>query len=100
MVFDPHKNPLKILGWVYHTVYGFRSSFRDWAGDTINLPKEFIEIPLAHQPKGKATGARSMQLSKRREFVEAWALYCSMPQVSVELKTAKYTGIADLIRKT
>jgi hypothetical protein len=102
LVSDPHKNPLKILGWVYHAVHGFRSSFRDWARDTILFFKEVIENSLAHQPKDKAEAAyaRSTQLSKRREFMEAWALYCSTPQVSVDLQTAKYTRIADLIRKT
>lgn len=43
---------------------------------------------------------RSTQLSKRRDLMKAWALYCSTPQVSVELKTAKHARIADLIRKT
>ncbi len=77
------------MGCGYIIVHGFRSSFRDWAGDTTLFPK------------AEAAYARSTQLSKSklRDFMEAWALYCSTPQVSVQLKTSKYAGIADLIRK-
>lgn len=83
-------------------MHGFRSSCRDWAGDTTHFPKEVIEKALAHQLQDKAEAAYacSTQLSKRRAVMEAWALYCSTPQVSVELKTSKHAGIADLIRKT
>jgi integrase len=30
------------------TVHGFRSSFRDWAGETTNFPREICEAALAH----------------------------------------------------
>jgi integrase len=33
------------------TVHGFRSTFRDWAGDRTNYPREVIEHALAHRIK-------------------------------------------------
>ena len=36
------------------TVHGFRSTFRDWAGDRTNFAREVIEHALAHQIKDKA----------------------------------------------
>ena len=39
------------------TVHGFRSSFRDWAGEVSNFPREVAEAALAHTV-GDATGAR------------------------------------------
>jgi len=30
------------------TVHGFRSSFRDWAGNVTSHPREVIETALAH----------------------------------------------------
>ena len=31
------------------TVHGFRSTFRDWAGETTAFPSDVIEMALAHQ---------------------------------------------------
>ena len=57
------------------TVHGFRSSFRDWAGETTAFPREVIEAALAHQLKDKAEAAyaRGDLLNKRRELMAAWA---------------------------
>lgn len=59
------------------TLHGFRSSFRDWAGDETGHPREVIEAALAHQLKDKTEAAyrRSDALAKRRELMEAWAAY-------------------------
>lgn len=43
--------------------------------------------------------ARSTQLAKRRELMDAWAIYCSTVSVSAELKNSKYAEIADLLKK-
>ncbi len=61
------------------TVHGFRSTFRDWAGEQTNFPREVIEHALAHQLKDKAEAAyhRSTMPEKRRKMMEAWAIYCS-----------------------
>jgi integrase len=63
------------------TVHGFRSTFRDWAGDRTNFARDVIEHALAHQIKDKAEAAyrRSAALEKRRQLMEAWAKYCSSP---------------------
>lgn len=60
------------------TVHGFRSSFRDWAGNVSNFPREIVETALAHVIGDKAEQAyrRSDALDKRRKLMEAWAAYC------------------------
>jgi integrase len=60
------------------TVHGFRSSFRDWAGNVSNFPRELIETALAHVIGDKAEQAyrRIDALEKRRKLMEAWAIYC------------------------
>jgi integrase len=60
------------------TVHGFRSSFRDWAGNETGYPRELIETALAHVIGDKAKQAyrRSDALEKRRKLMEAWAQYC------------------------
>ncbi len=57
------------------TVHGFRSTFRDWAGETTGFPREVIEAALAHGIKDKAEAAyaRSDLFDKRRDLMEAWA---------------------------
>ena len=60
------------------TVHGFRSSFRDWAGNVSNFPREITETALSHVIGDKAEQAyrRSDALEKRRKLMEAWAGYC------------------------
>lgn len=57
------------------TVHGFRSTFRDWAGETTSFPREVIEAALAHGIKDKAEAAyaRSDLFEKRRKLMQAWA---------------------------
>ena len=60
------------------TVHGFRSSFRDWAGNVSSFPREIVETALAHVIGDKAEQAyrRSDALEKRRKLMDAWASYC------------------------
>ena len=60
------------------TVHGFRSSFRDWAGNETHFPRELAEAALAHIVGDKAEQAyrRSDALEKRRALMEAWAQWC------------------------
>jgi integrase len=64
------------------TVHGFRSSFRDWAGNVSNFPRELVETALAHVIGDKTEQAyrRSDALEKRRKLMDAWAAYCGMPK--------------------
>ena len=57
------------------TVHGFRSTFRDWAGETSSFPREVVEAALAHRLKDKAEAAyaRGDMFTKRRTLMEEWA---------------------------
>ena len=74
------------------TVHGFRSSFRDWAGNVSTFPREIAETALAHVIGDKAEQAyrRGDALEKRRKLMEAWANYCepSVGENVVRLRTA------------
>jgi integrase len=63
------------------TVHGFRSTFRDWAGETTSFPRDVIEHALAHQLKDKAEAAyfRGELMDKRRDLMAAWAKACTAP---------------------
>jgi integrase len=69
---------LRRMGIENATVHGFRSSFRDWAGNVSHFPRELIESALAHVIGDKAEQAyrRSDALDKRRKLMDAWASYC------------------------
>jgi integrase len=77
------------------TTHGFRSSFRDWAGEATHHPREVIEHALAHQLKDKAEAAyaRGDLLAKRRVLMEDWAQWCDKPAGAVfEMGNAKPRG--------
>lgn len=59
--------------------HGFRSSFRDWAGEQTHHPREVIEFALAHVIKDKAEAAyaRSDLFEKRRTLMEDWCNFCA-----------------------
>jgi integrase len=61
------------------TTHGFRSTFRDWAGDTTTFQREIVEAALSHIIGNKAEQAyrRGDALEKRRELMEAWGAYCA-----------------------
>ena len=56
------------------TVHGFRSSFRDWAGDYTSFAREIAEEALSHVIGDKAERAyrRGNALEKRRQLMQAW----------------------------
>jgi integrase len=66
------------LGIEHATVHGFRSAFRDWAGNETHFAREVAEAALAHVIGDKAEQAyrRSDALEKRRALMEAWAAWC------------------------
>ena len=63
------------------TIHGFRSSFRDWAGDATTFPREIAEAALAHSLGDETERAyrRGDAMAKRRELMSAWANYCERP---------------------
>lgn len=58
-----------------YDAHGFRSTFRDWAGDFTDFPREIAEAALAHQVGDETERAyrRSDALEKRRALMAAWA---------------------------
>jgi integrase len=60
------------------TVHGFRSTFRDWAGDETDFPRDLIEECLGHSVGNAVERAyrRRSSLEKRREIMQAWASFC------------------------
>ena len=59
--------------------HGFRSSFRDWAAEETDHPREVIEAALAHAVGNKveAAYARSDLFARRRRLMDNWATYLS-----------------------
>jgi integrase len=74
------------------TVHGFRSAFRDWAGNKTHFPREVAEAALAHAVGDSVERAyrRDDALEKRRELMEAWAKYVepAPPGIVVSFKRA------------
>ena len=65
------------MGYGKITVHGFRSTFRDWAGETTSHAREVIEAALAHKLKDKAEAAyaRGDLYRKRRRLMLDWAAH-------------------------
>ena len=57
--------------------HGFRSSFRDWASERTNHPREVIEAALAHTVRNQteAAYARSDLFERRRHLMADWGAY-------------------------
>ena len=60
------------------TAHGFRSSFRDWAGEVSTFPRELAEAALAHVVGDETERAyrRGDALEKRRYMMDDWARFC------------------------
>jgi integrase len=74
------------------TTHGFRSTFRDWAGETTAFAPDVAEAALAHV-RGDQTVrayARGDLFAKRRQLMDAWARHCAAPAVKA---TAAVTPI-------
>lgn len=70
------RDTLKVKG---ATMHGFRSTFRDWAGDRTSFPRETAELCLAHKFGNEVERAyrRSDDLNRRRELMNAWERFCT-----------------------
>jgi integrase len=75
---------LKRMGRGDLTVHGFRSTFRDWAGEATAHPREVIEAALAHRLKDKAEAAyaRGDLFAKRRKLMEDWAAHLAHAKIN------------------
>jgi integrase len=67
--------------------HGFRSTFRDWAGERTNHPREVIEHAMAHQLKDKAEAAyqRGDLFEKRRRLMADWAAFLERPELPAQV---------------
>ena len=68
------------------TAHGFRSSFRDWAAEQTNFPREVCEMALAHVVENRVEAAyrRSDLFEKRRELMDSWANYVASSPTAQE----------------
>ncbi len=64
------------------TVHGFRSTFRDWASERTNYPREVCEMALAHTVSDATEAAyrRGDLFEKRRRLMLEWAKHCDTIQ--------------------
>lgn len=78
------------------TQHGFRSTFRDWAGETTAYPREVCEHALAHKLADGVEAAyqRGDLLAKRARLMADWARYCGTAQGNVENVVAMKKGAA------
>lgn len=62
--------------------HGFRSTFRDWAAERTNYPREAAEMALAHTIENKVEAAyrRGDMFEKRRAMMAEWAAFLSLPE--------------------
>ena len=57
--------------------HGFRSSFRDWAAEETDHPREVAEAALAHVVRNPIEAAyrRTDLFERRRRLMDGWAAY-------------------------
>ena len=78
------------------TVHGFRSTFRDWAAEQTNFPREVAEAALAHTIGDKVEAAyrRGDLFEKRRGLMGEWAQYCKETAI---FETVTATDRSDVV---
>ena len=80
------------------SAHGFRSTFKDWAGDMTSFPREVSEMALAHTIKDKTEAAyrRKDALERRKKLMQEWATFCHSPKATGDNVTpiGKASGIA------
>ena len=66
--------------------HGFRSSFRDWAAEQTDHPREAVEAALAHVVRNKveAAYARSDLFERRQPLMDDWSAYVSVEHCAAE----------------
>lgn len=62
---------------VQYVPHGFRSTFRTWAAEQTDFPRDVCEMALAHSLDDKVEAAyhRGDLLDKRRQLMHAWSAY-------------------------
>lgn len=77
--------------------HGFRSTFRDWAAERTNYPREAAEMALAHAIGDKVEAAyrRGDLFEKRRRMMAEWARFLSKPETKA---TGEVVAIGEAAR--
>ncbi len=74
-----HSTMTKLLGdlGIDAVPHGFRSSFRDWAAECTDAPREVCELALAHVNSDRVEAAyrRTDLFERRRDLMGTWADY-------------------------
>lgn len=88
---------LRRLGFGDFTVHGLRSTFRQWAAECSNFPREVAEHALAHQLPDRVEAAyqRGDLFIKRAKLMQAWADFCRRdPEQGAVVQAVRQTGPA------
>ena len=76
--------------------HGLRSTFRDWAADRTNFPRDLCEFALAHTLDSKTEAAylRTDMLEKRRKLMQSWADHCDKTETAtvIQFESNKITA--------
>ena len=86
---------LRRMEWTDCTPHGFRSSFRDWAAERTNSPREVCEAALAHVLSNKTEAAynRTDLFKKRRKLMDSWSVFATQSSGKVvEIGTRRRNG--------
>jgi integrase len=78
------------------TVHGFRSTFRVWAAERTNAPREIAEAALGHVigDRTEAAYLRSDFFARRRKLMEMWAKFCVSGAASAGKKIVPFRRAA------
>lgn len=72
------------------TVHGFRSTFREWAGDCTSFSREIAEASISHLVGSDTERAyrRGDAIEKRRQLMQSWSDYCGGKSNVAQLRAA------------
>lgn len=84
------------------TAHGFRSTFRDWASERTNYPRDVCEMALAHSIGDKVEAAyrRGDLFEKRTRLMRDWAKFCGTAAMSATVTPIKGKALNNALRLT
>lgn len=88
---------LRRMAYGHITVHGFRSTFRDWAGEVTDYPRELIEHALAHSVGNNVERAyrRGTALERRRVLMQSWADFLNESRLEDKPGTDQLIQVGD-----
>lgn len=75
--------------------HGFRSTFRDWAAEKTNYPRDAAEMALAHTIGDKVEAAyrRGDLFEKRKLMMADWAAFCAKAEDGIVVPMKRKRGV-------